>query len=214
MRWLETAPDRYDAGMRAITLGRAGRVQAAVAAIAAPRPGGRVLELGCGTGAVTARLAERGARLTALDQNPEMLERARGRLAGRAGEIEWLERTASEIDALPAAGFDAVVASFALSEMSASERRFVLAEAGRCLAPGGRLVIADEVWPTRRGARWLFRLLRVPQAAAGWLLAGVVSRPLHDPAAELRAAGLRVTATESWLLGSLGLYVAEREPTR
>lgn len=211
MRWLETAPDRYDAGMRAITLGRCERVQAAAAEAAAPEPGRRVLELGCGTGAVTARLVERGARLTALDQSPEMLERAKQRLARRAHEVEWLECTASEIDALPAGGFDAVVASFALSEMSASERRFVLVEAARRLAPGGRVVVADEVWPVGRAARWLFRLLRWPQAAAGWLLAGVVSRPLEDPSAELRAAGLRVLRTQEWLLGSLRLWVAEAE---
>jgi ubiquinone/menaquinone biosynthesis C-methylase UbiE len=51
MRWLESAPERYDAGMRWITLGRAARVQAAVAEAATPTPGLAVLEIGCGTGA-------------------------------------------------------------------------------------------------------------------------------------------------------------------
>ena len=85
MRWLESAPGRYDAGMRVVTLGCVGSVHEAVAALAAPAPGARVLEIGCGTGAVTERLVARGARVTALDQNPEMMEGARARLAHDAG---------------------------------------------------------------------------------------------------------------------------------
>jgi demethylmenaquinone methyltransferase/2-methoxy-6-polyprenyl-1,4-benzoquinol methylase len=77
MRLLESAPARYDAGMRVLTLGRVARLHDALAEAAAPAPGAAVLEIGCGTGAVTARLVARGARVTALDQNPEMLERAR-----------------------------------------------------------------------------------------------------------------------------------------
>jgi demethylmenaquinone methyltransferase/2-methoxy-6-polyprenyl-1,4-benzoquinol methylase len=75
MRWLESAPERYDAGMRLLTLGRVGRIHALVAG--AVSRGDSVLEIGCGTGAVTERLVARGARVTALDQSPEMLERAR-----------------------------------------------------------------------------------------------------------------------------------------
>ena len=211
MRWLESAPGRYDVGMRWLTCGRVTRLHEAVAEAAAPQPGLRVLEIGCGTGAVSARLLERGARLTALDQNPEMLERARGRPAVRGGEVAWLERSAAEIDALPEAAFDAVVASLCLSEMSAGERRFVLAEAARRLVPGGRLVLADEVRP--RGWRRLpFALLRAPQAALAWLLAGSLSRPLRDLAGEAGAAGLAVREERRWLAGTLALVVAEREP--
>jgi demethylmenaquinone methyltransferase/2-methoxy-6-polyprenyl-1,4-benzoquinol methylase len=210
MRWLEAAPARYDAGMHWITLGRLAALHDAAAG-AARAAGPRVLEIGCGTGAVTSRLLARGARVTALDQNPEMLEYARERVAGLAdveGEVSWHERTASEIDGLPEAGFDAVVISLALSEMSASERAFVLREAVRRLAPGGALVVADEVWPERGRERVLFALLRGPQAALGWLLAGSVSSPLPDLAGEVRAAGLVVRREQRWLAGSLALVVA------
>ena len=112
MRLLESAPDRYDAGMRAITLGRVTRLHAAVAAAAATHPEMRILEIGCGTGAVTERLVDLGAQVTALDQSPEMLERAQQRLANAPRDaVRWLERTASEIDALPEASFDAVGSS-------------------------------------------------------------------------------------------------------
>lgn len=105
-----------------------------------------MLEIGCGTGAVTERLVARGAAVTALDQNPEMLEQGQRRLAAAPpGAVTWVERTASEIDSLPEGSFDAVVVSLALSEMSAAERRFALRQAARRFRLGGVLAAADEV---------------------------------------------------------------------
>jgi ubiquinone/menaquinone biosynthesis C-methylase UbiE len=211
MRWLESAPHRYDAGMRWLTLGRISRLHAAVAAAATTKPESRVLEIGCGTGAITARLVERGARVTALDQNPEMLEQARARLAAAPpGRVTWLERTASEVDGLPEAHFDAVVAGLCLSEMSAGEREFVLRALARCLRPGGVLAVADEVQPRRAGQRVLHALLRAPQAVVAWLVTGSISRPVRDLAAEVAAAGLELRSEQRWLLGRLAAVVAER----
>lgn len=209
MRFLESAPGRYDRGMRWLTLGRVDEIREAVAAAVPDLEAPAVLEIGCGTGALTSRLLARGARVTAFDQNPEMLERARDRI-GDAPGCEILERTASEIDRLPDASFDAIVASFSFSEMSALERRFVLAQAAAKLRPDGRLAIADEVCPRSAGARLLFRLLRAPQALLGWLAVGSVSQPLSDLDAELASAGFRTLERREWLGGHLALSVAER----
>lgn len=210
MRWLESAPSRYDVGMRLLTLGRVERLHDLVAE--AVRPGDCVLELGCGTGAVTARLLQRGRRITALDQNPAMLEQARARLAGASGgALTWLERTASEIDALPEGAFDVVVASLVLSEMSSGERSFVLAEARRRLRPEGLLVVADSVRPPG-WRRWLHTPLRAPRALLGWLLAGFLSWPLAHLPDELRRAGFEPVREERLLLGSLAVLVAKPAP--
>jgi ubiquinone/menaquinone biosynthesis C-methylase UbiE len=210
MRLLESAPDRYDAGMRAITLGRVSQLHSVVARDAVTRPGMRILEIGCGTGAVTRRLVSLGARVTALDQSPEMLEIARRRLADVPPDrVSWLERTASEIDALPQASFDAVVASFCLSDMSAGERSFALRQAARLLRAGGILTVADEVIPERIGERLLHALLRLPQWLVGWLLVGATSHPIRDLWGEIRAAGFAVGREQRWLLGSLAVITAE-----
>lgn len=210
MRWLEGRPGRYDAGMRALTCGRIERLHAAVAEAAVRNAGDRVLEIGCGTGTVTALLCARGAHVTAIDQAPEMLEQARSRLADDE-TIVWIEQTAAEIDRLPPSRFDAVVLCLCLSDMSPSERTFVLREAVLRLAPAGRIVAADEV----RANGWrggLQRLWRIPQAALGWLLVGSLSHPIRDLAGELHAAGLRPSGARTWLLGTLELVVGEREP--
>ncbi|MEZ4216542.1 MAG: class I SAM-dependent methyltransferase [Myxococcota bacterium] len=210
MRWLEGTPARYDAGMRALTFGRVDALHAAVAEAAAPAPGARVLEVGCGTGAVTERLLARGAVVTALDASAEMMERARARVGEGAG-VEWLERTASEIDALPPGAYDAVVFSLSLSEMSRDERRYALAAARARLAPGGRVVVADEV-RARGPLRALQLVARAPQALVAWVLVGSVSRVLGDLRGEIEAARLVVRGERRWLADTLALYCAEPAP--
>src|ERR671937_2884362 len=53
----------------------------------APKPGERVLDLGCGTGHLTARLAESGVEAVGLDSSPEMVERARRAYPGLRFEV-------------------------------------------------------------------------------------------------------------------------------
>jgi len=211
MRWLESAPERYDTGMKVITLGCVDRVRDALIEAAGVGPGAHVLEIGCGTGAVTERLVRLGARVTAVDCNPEMIEKARERL-GRVDQdkVELLERTAAEIDRLPAASFDAAVAAFSLSEMSAAERAFVLRQTFERLRPGGNLAIADEVTASSPVARVLLALLRLPQAAAAWLVAGSTSHPLAHLEDEIRAAGFQMKSTRTFLAGSFAALGAER----
>jgi demethylmenaquinone methyltransferase/2-methoxy-6-polyprenyl-1,4-benzoquinol methylase len=211
MRFLESAPHRYDAGMQILTLGRVSHVHQLLAEVSVPRPGGRVLEIGCGTGAVTELLIARGAVVTALDQSPEMLGLARERLREAPnGSLTLLETTASEIDRLPVGGFDAVVASLCLSEMSESERAYVLKAAFERLRPKGILAIADEVRPRNGGQRVLHAVLRLPQAALAWLLAGRLTKPLRDLAGEVQRAGFDIRTETRWLLDSLGVLHAER----
>lgn len=210
MRWLEGAPERYDAGMRLITFGAISKLHAAVAESAVAKPGDRVLEIGCGTGMVTARLLSRGARVTAVDQAPEMLEQARQRVdAALADRVEWVERTASEIDGLGNGRFDAIVLSLCLSDMSASERAYVLRACAPLLVSSGTLVVADEVAAPRGPRRLIQRLWRLPQAILGWLLVGALSRPIPDLEDEIRRAGFAVRRERRFQLGNLALYEAE-----
>lgn len=208
MRWLEASPQRYDAGMNALTFGRVALLHAAAVAAAVRKPGDRVLEIGCGTGTVTEQLVQRGAQVVAIDQSPEMLEVAKTRVA--SADVEWREQTAAEIDKLPKGAFDAVILSLCLSDMSSSERRFVLEESAERLNAGGVVVVADEVKAPSGWRRALQLLWRGPQAALAWLLVGSISRPVPDVEAELQDAKLAIAHEERWMFGTLGLFVARR----
>ena len=211
MRILESAPERYDGGMRLLTLGSWERSLDALAEAAVPEPDVRLLELGCGTGALTERLIARGGQVLAIDQSPEMLDRARQRLAGApADRLVLEERTAAEVDGFEEATFDGVAASYVLSEMSPSERRYVLRAAARALRPGGRLALVDEATPRRGWQRWLHRGVRLPLALLTWVVTGSTTRAIPDLAAEVREAGLSVRVERRTRLGTVALVVAER----
>ena len=103
----------------------------AVIALLAPRPGERILDLGCGDGALTARLAHHGCSVVGLDADAAMVRRARERgIDARLGDGL----------ALPfAAEFDAVFSNAALHWMKADPDA-VIGGVARALRPGGRFV--------------------------------------------------------------------------
>ena len=100
--------------------------------------GARAVELGCGTGYVSAWMHRRGASVYAIDNSSEQLATAT-RLAAQHGidDIEWVHGNAEQVPR-PDGSFD-----FAISEYGAAiwcDPYLWIPEAHRLLRPGGRLV--------------------------------------------------------------------------
>jgi demethylmenaquinone methyltransferase/2-methoxy-6-polyprenyl-1,4-benzoquinol methylase len=133
--WLRQG--RYDRGLSAEWKAEAGEVAAALDRFAAR---GRVLELACGTGIWTERLARGAAELTAVDASAEMIAINAARVASprvryvHADLFEWR----------PAERFDAVFFGFWLSHVPAERFAAFWELVSRCLAPGGRVFFVDS----------------------------------------------------------------------
>ena len=104
-------------------------------------PGRRVLDLGCGTGALAERLLDAipGCELTGVDLSPRMVEGARVRLRDRA------EVLLGDAERLPFhdSAFDVVVCNDSFHHYPDPERAAF--QAWRVLVAGGALVLGD-VW--------------------------------------------------------------------
>ncbi len=109
----------------------------------------RVLDLGCGTGFVAERLAQRfsGVNITCLDGAQNILDLAKSRLEKHNNRIVYKCSDFRELAGLELepASFDAVVSSYALHHLNAAEKVDVLRECRELLVPGGLLFNADLV---------------------------------------------------------------------
>lgn len=103
-----------------------------------PHHGERILDLGCGTGDLTARLVDSGAQVVGLDSDPAMAEAFRARLPG----VPLVVHDAQQV--WPAGPpldrpFDAVFSNAALHWMP--DAAAVAASMAAALVPGGRLAV-------------------------------------------------------------------------
>lgn len=104
------------------------------------QPGDRVLDVACGPGSVSLLAVRRGARVTACDLSPAMLDIAKGK--PNAAAVEWVESPAAPLAGIPGESYDVATCQQGLQFFP--DRVAALAEMGRALVPGGRVAVA--VW--------------------------------------------------------------------
>lgn len=211
MKVLESAPQRYERGIRVLTLGRIEQVRQDIAARVSASE--RVLDIGCGTGALAVILARNGARVTAIDIAAPMLAQAarRVREAELGDRIELRELGAVELDTVFSdASLDCVVSTLVFSELSDDEIEYTLAECQRILRAGGRLMIADEVMPGSTMGKIGTFLLRLPFVILSFALTQNTTRRVARLEARIEGAGFHIVDTEQYLLGTMKLIVAEK----
>jgi len=135
-----------------------------------------VLEVGCGPGHLSLRLArDHGLRVTGLDLDPGMIEQACTNAARYGGDSANLDFVVADVAALPFAdaSFDLVVSTMSMHHWDDPPRG--LAEIARVLRPGGRALI----WDLRAGGLPFHR--HVP-----------------DPASNAQSTALRLVSETAW----------------
>jgi trans-aconitate 2-methyltransferase len=158
-------------------------------AMVRPRPGMRVVDLGCGTGELTADAHKRlGARSTlGIDSSPAMLEKA----APLAGDgLSFALGDIATFEDREGTGFDLVLSNAALHWVP--DHPALLARLVRLLAPGGQLAVqvpANQTHASHRLANELAREEPFATALKGYVRHRSVLTPV-EYALQLKRLGL------------------------
>lgn len=161
---------RYDLMNRLITFGQDRSWRRCVVETAALPPGGRLLDVGCGTGNIgmEALDGDKTLNVTASDFTIEMIRVGRRRPGGQS--VSWCHADALQLP-FPDATFDAVTSGYLIRNVIDVRRAFE--EQMRVVKPGGRVVCLDTS-PVSRHALWPFILfhMKVVIPLLGYLVAG------------------------------------------
>ncbi|WP_328551856.1 class I SAM-dependent methyltransferase [Streptomyces sp. NBC_00358] len=140
------APRTYELCGAFCFAGRRNRAFTRLAALSGAQRGDRVLDVGCGTGYLTRRMAlavgPEGS-VTGVDPSPSVLAYARRKdRAGQGAACGYREGVAEDLG-LPDGSFDTVVTSLMLHHLPEELRPTALKEMWRVLRPGGRLLVVE-----------------------------------------------------------------------
>lgn len=212
MKVLESSAQRYDAGIKILSLGQIKKIQGEIVEnyIAG---GDKVLEIGCGTGTLAILCAEKGASVVGFDISPQMLSIANKKIRERnlTDRIQLEEMGAIEMDkAFNSDTFDKIVSTLVFSEFYSDEQKYVLREAHRVLKHGGLIIIADEVRPNSLAKRISQLLVRIPLMVITYILTQASTKALKGIESAITSAGFQIVHQERTLLDSFGLYVAKK----
>ena len=154
--------DRYDAAIALMT--REKRWRSDLLRFAEPRPGDRIVDIGCGTGtfAIALKQAARESIVLAVDPDPAVLEIARAKAEVADAEIRWFEAMGDELDGIDALRqCDKIVSSLVLHQCPMAVKEAIAAQMFRLLRPGGTLFIADYGEQRSLLMRMLFRQIQL-----------------------------------------------------
>ena len=189
MKILEFTPSRYDKGIRILTFGRLDEVYDRL--ISHIKKGQQLLDIGCGTGALTIMAAKKDAKVKGIDINPHMLEIAQTRIteANLAQNIELCEMGVAELGGEESESYDVAMSGLCFSELTEDELLYTLREVKRILKPGGILLVVDEARPENIFKRILNWLIKFPLAITTYLITQTTTSAVKNLQEKVKEAG-------------------------
>ncbi|MCZ7567634.1 MAG: class I SAM-dependent methyltransferase [Ardenticatenaceae bacterium] len=134
----------YDLFGRVISFGRDKAIREKLIELAAPAPGEKVLDVGCGTGTLAVAIKSQvgASEVHGIDASPEMIQVAKEKSAKNGSDIDFRVALIEAIP-FPDASFDLVTSSLMLHHLPDDLKAKGFLEIRRVLKPGGRFMAMD-----------------------------------------------------------------------
>ncbi|MFC1580469.1 class I SAM-dependent methyltransferase [Thermodesulfobacteriota bacterium] len=183
-RTLDYAAVVYDFLEPILMLGQLAEYDSRILSLLDLSPAHRVLDLGCGTGVLTSRIAEQvdaeaGGTCIGIDAAAKMIHVARRKRETMACRFDVA--AAEDLPYNPES-FDAVVSSLFFHHLPLDLKEKALMEACRVLRPGGQLIVADMHTPTTwigalvsHVSRWFFMQPQIGENIRG-VMPGLIEK--------------------------------------
>ncbi|MFW9784840.1 MAG: corrinoid protein-associated methyltransferase CpaM, partial [Candidatus Heimdallarchaeota archaeon] len=207
MKALEKKAEKYDKGIRYLTLGRLPKIKRYISDNLISK-NDTVLDIGMGTGTFLILCANKGAIATGIDNSEKMLEVAKRNIKQKrlTENIRVIKMSVIELDEnFSEKSFDKITAILTFSELYQDEQDFCLKNINRILKDNGEFILVDEVKPRKIWKKILYFIIRNPLVIITYLKSQLTTKYLKNIEKRLEDHNFSLIEEKSFLLDSLKL---------
>jgi len=205
MKSLEKKAEKYDKGIKILTLGRLPKIQQYIVDNYLKKDE-ILLDIGMGTGTFAILCAKKGLNVVGIDFSEKMLDIARKNIEKEdlTETIKIIKMPVIELDEKFADNsFDKITAILIFSELYFKEQEFCLNQIFRILKENGEFILIDEVKPKIFWRKVLYFIIRIPLALITFIKAHVSTKSLEDIEKRLENHNFLIIEEKLYLLDSL-----------
>lgn len=215
MKALETKAEKYDKGIKNITLGRLPKIKTYIVDNLVYK-NENLLDIGMGTGTFAILCAKKGVNVTGIDYSEKMLEVAKKNIEqeGLTEGIQIIKMPIIELDldeTFSEKSFDKITAMLSFSELYQKEQDYALSQIYRILKEDGEFILVDEVKPKKLWKKIVYFIIRIPLVLITFLKSQLTTKRLKDIEKRLEAHNFKIIEEKLYLLDTLKLFRTKKK---
>jgi len=208
MKALEKKAEKYDKGIKNLTLGRLPKIKKYILDNLVNKDE-TVLDIGMGTGTFAILCAKKGAKVTGIDYSEKMLEVAKRNieLEGLTESLQIIKMPVIELDEkFSDKSFDKITAILSFSELYRDEQDFCLKQINRILKDDGEFILVDEVKPKKVWKKIVYFFIRIPLVIITYFKSQLTTKSLKNLEERLESYKFSLIEEKNYLLDTLKLF--------
>jgi ubiquinone/menaquinone biosynthesis C-methylase UbiE len=208
MKALEEKAEKYDKGIKNLTLGRLPKINAYILNNFI-HDAETLLDIGMGTGTFAILSAKKGAKVTGIDFSEKMLKVAKQKmkLEGLTDNPQIIKMPVIELDEVFSdKSYDKITAILSFSELYRDEQDFCLKQINRILKDDGEFILVDEVKPEKVGKKIVYFLIRIPLVIITYFKSQLTTKSLRNIEVRLESNKFSLIEEKYYLLDTLKLF--------